>query len=257
MTGTDRFTHIYLSPHLDDVVLSCGGRIWQQGRAGDRVMVVTVFSGAPDPGAQLSAFARALHARWGEPSEAVKMRQEEDLRALSLLGAESLHWPYPDCIYRTTSGGEFAYASFESLWGQIHLAEATLVRELAARITALPLSPEGILCAPLTVGRHVDHRIVRQAAESAGRPLVYYEDYPYAEDQSAVETTVAGSQWGSELVSLSQDALNGKIAAVACYRSQISTFWVDLEDMAAALRTFAERTGRGCPAERYWRPNLP
>jgi LmbE family N-acetylglucosaminyl deacetylase len=250
-------THAYLSPHLDDVALSCGGRIWQQTRAGERAVVVTVFAAAPRPDARLSPYARELHARWGQSAEAVQSRQEEDLQALALLGAEPLHWSYTDCIYRRAPGGDFPYASEGALWGEIDPSEGSLVRELADRIGALPLLPGGTLYVPLAVGRHVDHRIVRQAAESAGRPLVYYEDYPYAEDREAVEAAMADGRWKAELLPLSQEALQRKIAAIARYRSQISTFWGGAANMAAAVRAFAERMGDGQPTERYWTPTLP
>jgi LmbE family N-acetylglucosaminyl deacetylase len=253
MLDRDRFTHIYLAPHLDDVAFSCGGRIWHQTRAGERVAVVTVFAAAPEPTAPLSSYARELHTRWGKSAEAAKTRQEEDVEAMSLLGAEPLHWPYTDCIYRRTPGGDFPYASEEALWGEVHPSEAGLVRELAERIRALPLPPGGTLYVPLAVGRHVDHLIVRQAAESSERLLIYYEDFPYAQDRRAVEAALAGGAWKAELLPLSQEALETKITAIARYRSQMSTFWGSNTDMAAAVRAFAERTGSGRPAERYWR----
>ena len=106
------FDHIYLSPHLDDAVLSCGGRIWQQARAGGRVLVVTVFASPPAPGAPLSPFARSLHARWGHPAGAVARRQEEDRAAVAILGAQAVHWPYADCIYRQAPGGRFLFTLF-------------------------------------------------------------------------------------------------------------------------------------------------
>jgi LmbE family N-acetylglucosaminyl deacetylase len=257
MVGTGRSTHVYLSPHLDDVVLSCGGRIWQQARAGERVLVVTVFAGAPQADARLSSYARGLHARWGQSDQAVPKRQQEDLQALALLGAEPLHWHYPDCIYRRAPSGDFPYASDEALWGKIHPSEADLIRELAQRIRALPTLPGATPYVPLAAGRHVDHRIVRQAAERAEGLPTYYEDFPYAEDRGAVGAALADGEWKSELLPLSQDALEGKIAAIACYRSQISSFWGSTADMAVAVRTFAERTGVGRPAERYWRSSWP
>jgi LmbE family N-acetylglucosaminyl deacetylase len=254
MADSDRFTHIYLSPHLDDVALSCGGRIWQQARAGEHVAVVTVFAAAPDADAQLSPYARELHVRWGGSADAVETRQREDQRALSILGAEPLHWPYADCIYRRAPGGDFPYAGEEALWGAIHPSETTLVPELAEQLRALSLRMGGTLYAPLAVGGHVDHRIVRQAAERAERPLTCYEDFPYAEAPGAVDAALTGGEWRAELVTLSQEALEAKIAAIARYRSQISTFWGSETAMAAALRASAERTGNGRPAERYWRP---
>ena len=237
------YPHIYLSPHLDDAVLSCGGRIWQQARSGEHVLVVTVFARDPSSGAPLSPFAQELHARWEHSNGAVVRRQEEDLAALALLGADPAHWPYTDCIYRQTPDGRFPYASEEALWGEVHPTETGLVAELADRLSALPLAQRSTVYTPLGVGHHVDHQIVRRAAEAAGHTLTYYEEFPYAEDPQAVEAVLAKRPGQAELVLLSEEALKAKIAAIACYRSQISTFWADVVTMAAAVRAFAERVG--------------
>ena len=37
--------HIFLSPHLDDVVYSCGGTLGVQVSTGLRPLVITVFAG--------------------------------------------------------------------------------------------------------------------------------------------------------------------------------------------------------------------
>ena len=39
--------HIFLSPHLDDVVYSCGGTLGVQVSTGIRPLVITVFAGVP------------------------------------------------------------------------------------------------------------------------------------------------------------------------------------------------------------------
>ncbi|GBL37311.1 hypothetical protein EMGBD1_09980 [Anaerolineaceae bacterium] len=41
---------------------------------------------------------------------------------------------------------------------------------------------------PLALGNHVDHQLVRSAAQQSKLPgqRGYYEDYPYAEDTAAV-----------------------------------------------------------------------
>ena len=246
------YHHVYLSPHLDDVAFSCGGRIWQQAQAGTRVSVITIFAGIPDPNRPLSPYAHELHARWGHPADAVSERREEDVKALAHLGAQGVHWPYPDCIYRRTPDGYFLYASEGALWEEIHPTEHALIAELASRIADLPLGPEGALYVPLGVGRHVDHRIVRRAAERSGRALVYYEDFPYSEDPETVAAAQAEGGWQMALVLLSEGALEAKIAAIACYRSQVSTFWADAEGMKKAVRASADRAGAGEPAERYW-----
>ena len=246
------YDHIYLSPHLDDVVLSCGGQIWHQVQAGERVQVVTVFASAPTAGTPLSPFAQELHARWGHVTNAIVARQEEDRAALAILGAQGVHWPYTDCIYRQTPGGHFPYASEEALWEAVHPAEQRLVEELAARMAALPQAQGSTVYTPLGIGHHVDHQIVLRAAEGFGHTLAYYEDFPYAQDSQAVRAALARTRAQSSLVLLSTQALEAKIAAIACYHSQISTFWASVGEMAMSVRAFAEQTGHGIPAERYW-----
>jgi LmbE family N-acetylglucosaminyl deacetylase len=254
------YSDIYLSPHLDDAILSCGGRIWQQVQASASVLILTVFAGTPAPGTPLSPFARSLHSRWGNLVDAAAQRREEDLEALGLLGAAGKHFHYLDCIYRHTPDGHFPYASEGALWGEIHPAEGGLLAELADQLSALVLSQGDIggrvatLYAPLGVGLHVDHQIVRRAAELTGQTLIYYEDYPYAEDPAALQAVLAMDDvpWRAELTPLSEEALEAKVAAIARYRSQLSTFWTDLAEMSTAIRAFANQTGGGQLAERYW-----
>jgi LmbE family N-acetylglucosaminyl deacetylase len=242
-------THIYISPHFDDAVLSCGGTIWQQVRAGKRVLVVTVF-GAPAPDGALSAFAQEMHTRWAL-ADPVASRRKEDAAALALLGAEATYWPYVDYIYRRAPNGAFLCDSEEALFGRVHPTEDALVAELAVRFQGL--AQEGWpIYAPLAVGNHVDHQIVHRAMAGLEQ-VVYYEDYPYAGESGAVKTVLGDGQWQGNVVALSPEALKAKIAAIACYDSQLSSLnWVDAADMASSVRTFAEQTGAGRPAERYW-----
>lgn len=244
---------IYLSPHLDDVALSCGGRVWQQAQGGTLVRVITVFAGAPHPDQQLSPFAQELHARWGTPVDAVRTRRMEDLEALGILGAHAVHWHFQDCVYRRSAEGRFAYPDEEALWGPIDPADGSLVRHLRDRIGGLCLESSGHLYVPLAVGGHVDHRVLRRAAEQSGARLTYYEDFPYAEDAESVTTAIGDRALNPEVVSLSEEALRAKVAAVARYGSQVSTFWQDPEEMAASVLGYAERLGGGAPVERYWR----
>ncbi len=238
---------IYLSPHLDDGVLSCGGRIARQVRAGEHVQVVTVFAG--DPAGDLSAFAQSLHQRWGLEKAAVAARREEDRAALALLGAEAVHWNLPECVYRHARDGSPLYPSELSLWGPLHPADEILEEEVTSRIARLP--GDAHLYVALGAGDHVDHRLVRRAAEATGRALVYYEEYPYAAKPEAV-AALAGSEWERQLFFLDDASLAARVAAVACYCSQLGTFWADESEMGRRIRAYALNVGEGRPAERYW-----
>jgi LmbE family N-acetylglucosaminyl deacetylase len=167
---------IFLSPHCDDVALSLGGWVWEQAHASQAASIWTVCAGEADPAA-LSPFAQALHNRWGILPGAAASRREEDRCSCERLGATYRYLSIPDCIYRGST--EPFYPSEESLWGDLHPAESSLLETLSAALLR-ELPPEARLVCPLALGHHVDHQLTRRAAEAAGRPLWYYADYPYA-----------------------------------------------------------------------------
>lgn len=167
---------IYLSPHLDDAVLSAGGLIYEQTRSGMPVEIWTFMCGMPS-GAELSPFAEVLHAQWGFSSaeETVRSRREEDRQAAEIVGATVQHFDFLDCIYRRDENGEWPYY-------EISLPPRELDADLPARIAetiSSRISRDDVLVCQLSVGSHVDHVLVRRAAELLGHPLVYDIDIPY------------------------------------------------------------------------------
>jgi LmbE family N-acetylglucosaminyl deacetylase len=257
------YEHIYLSPHLDDAALSCGGRIHQERQIGLPVLVVNVMAGdAPvEANSMPTPILADLHTRWELETDPnpVAARRSEDQDAMTVLNADALNWEWPECVYRRSPHtGEFLYPSEESLWGTLHSAEHGLPAQLARQMEGLPLAPGGRVYVPLTVGDHVDHHIVRQAAEIWGVPygeIIYYEEYPYAEHPEALSAVLGdGRGWQAETVWLDEKDLGAKARAVACYQSQISTFYSGVDEIALRLRDYATVAGEGRGwAERYWR----
>ena len=246
MTQTKIHT-IVLVAHLDDGVLSCGGQIFQRSQAGERVLVATVMAG--DAPGRASGYAQSLRDRWLLDGGAEAVRRAEDEAACAILGADFLHWPIPDCIYRGGMDGAMYYQSDDEIFGPVHPGEAGLVAEVISLLRRLP--PARHILAPLTVGNHVDHIFVRQAAETVfGDRLAYYEDYPYAQKEGSVAEVLArtGEGWEPTVYPLSEAALRAKIEAILAYRSQFSTFWTGRADLERQVRGYAERVG----GERVW-----
>jgi LmbE family N-acetylglucosaminyl deacetylase len=245
----EAYDAVYLSPHLDDAVLSCGGQICQRSWAGEKVLIVTVTAGDP-PSTTLSRFADQLHDRWHLALEAVSARRIEDAAACDLLGADYVHWDLADCIYRQhPDTEEFLYASEEAIFGPIHPAEIDLVAVLSSRISALPTHQQ--LIVPLAVGHHVDHQLTRKAAErQMPVGLKYYEDYPYAQLPGAVKAVFeVGDAWKRIVIPLTDLALDKKVAAIAAYQSQLSTFFQSRADLKQRVLNYAQQVG----GERLWR----
>jgi LmbE family N-acetylglucosaminyl deacetylase len=237
---------IYLSPHFDDAVLSCGGLIWEQARAGTAVEIWTVFAGNPPPG-PVSVFAQSNHALWGTNGgeETVALRKVEDQEAAAQVGAELVHFDIPDCIYRRSPDGIPLYQ--ETVLTPPHPADQGLPKQIAAALTS-ELLPEDSLVCPLTLGGHVDHVLARQAAESLRRPLRYYADIPYLlNNPLTLDPAIAMLE--SELFSISEEGLNAWLEGVAAYKSQISSLLKTEGILYDTIRSYWE-SRRGV---RLWR----
>jgi LmbE family N-acetylglucosaminyl deacetylase len=241
---------IYLSPHLDDVALSCGGLVWEQTRRGEAVSIWTICAGNPPP-LPLSPLAADLHARWQTGSDAVAQRRLEDIAACRGLNATWRHLSIPDCIYRRASfDGEALYGTEEAIFGALHPADAILVDELSDQFTSsLPRS--AALACPLAVGGHVDHQLTRAAVEKLFQrkaigskwSLWYYADYPYVRDAESRASLPTGESWVVQKFAVTAEGLSAWGKAVSAYNSQISTFWPNLESMQTALLEYSQQEG--------------
>jgi LmbE family N-acetylglucosaminyl deacetylase len=242
------YNTIYLSPHLDDATLSCGGQIYEQSRRGEAVLIVTTMAG--DAGSAISSYAQSLQERWELPQDAAAGRRAEDVAAAAILGADVHHWDIPDCIYRTDPAtGADLYLSDDEIFGEVAAAEGYLIDLLVDLLNTLP--PADRMIAPLTVGHHVDHLLVRTAAERVcGDQLLYYEDYPYAQEGDKLEKALGAEieELQSLVVPVGEAAIHAKIEAILAYRSQMSTFWDDRADLEGQIRAYTETVG----GERLW-----
>jgi LmbE family N-acetylglucosaminyl deacetylase len=228
---------IYLSPHLDDAVLSCGGLIAQQRMHGLHVEVWTIFAAVPSP-ERGGLLARYLHMRWGfeNAQQAVEARREEDQQALSILQAQARYFPFLDCIYRQDSEGQPLY---ENIFSPPHPAEADLAERIAVALGE-HLREEDVVVAPLAIGEHVDHVLVRQAARRLGRPLWNYAEVPYLfKSPQEIEQKTRSLQ--SVLFPLSFWGKKAWLSACSAYRSQIAELFGDEEAMQRTLQEYMAR----------------
>lgn len=249
---------VYLSPHLDDAALSCGGLIHRQARAGTHVLVVTVFAGPPEDGA-LSALAAQLHARWGDLADVVAARRQEDEKAMRFLGAEPLYLQYPDAIYRLHRGS-FLYPSEESLFESPRAPDLDLASQIAESLHAIHLPRRPTIYAPLAVGNHVDHQLVREAGLNLQRrsyPAILYEDYPYVEVPGALTEAldrVGPERCSEEIQEIREQDIAAKIAAIAAYASQMDSLFKGADSMSQRVRDYARALSSGDGyGERFWR----
>jgi LmbE family N-acetylglucosaminyl deacetylase len=145
-------TCLYVSPHPDDVALSCGGGLLDRRARGERVVVCSVFTEGPESARRLAEDA-----------------------ALSSSGCDVVHLGFADAPTR-----EAVAPSFRSLVLDARVRPElveSVARALGAVIEELDA---GEIWAPLGVGCHVDHLTVFAAARRLPVATRYYEERPYA-----------------------------------------------------------------------------
>ncbi len=184
---------IVLSPHLDDAALSCGA-LMVHAVQHTSVTVATLFTEGGEPPYTLSG-RRYLHLMGARSAQALyQQRRSEDNAAWKPFGIRCVHAGLTDALFRrhARSGTwplrarllpELAhiYPTYRMhvTAGDIATADAGTLRDVCNVIQRLVGSGPSVLLAPLGVGSHVDHVLVRSAAECSGSPVVYYSDVPY------------------------------------------------------------------------------
>jgi LmbE family N-acetylglucosaminyl deacetylase len=250
---------LFVSPHLDDVALSCGGIVGRHVEANQSVVVATCFAQAPQPSSPLTSYAKSFHRECGvgelDTERLWQLRQAEDAAAAQLLGAHHLWLAYHDAIYRGDR-----YCSDEQLFGQLHPDDGPLVEQLAAEIVSLWRGTDrATVYLPLGVGGHADHQICFGAGarlREAGASVWYYEELPYAlSSRDAVARRV--SEVRPTLTARSVDItahVDRRVNAIAAYTSQLPLMFESRDAMAALVREFAGTYARdpGRYAERLW-----
>jgi LmbE family N-acetylglucosaminyl deacetylase len=255
--------HLFVSPHYDDITLSCGGTVARVAQAGLQSEVTVVFGAEPDPAMPLSPFAQRLHTRWGLTSGRVATRRSEEVEAAALLGSNVSFLPFPDAIYRDSY-----YTSGAALFGEPAIEEDDLPDRLAEALGGndLPDSATQIYC-PMAIGGHVDHRLAFSAGvklSRVGRSVYFYEDVPYALRPGATEARLSAIKaTGLDLQPfVAIDVASTwelKVLAIMAYGSQLPELFGSLVDQSdprarieEVMRAYALRVGSGVLGEQFW-----
>lgn len=209
---------IVLSPHLDDAVLDVANHIQMWKSQGYAIKIVTLFTTF-----RTSTLSRDVRRYTGisfsSPREFETKRRNEDKAAMRLLGVQWQHLSYTDGGFRTYKN-KLIYPKFKQLFsGKISSSDMALLRKIENSL-AQYLRCDRILI-PLGIGGHIDHVLVRLAAEAVfpKEKVGYYADYPYA--LSLFNWTVRNIIL---LLSLRRSVIpfqKNKEELLACYTTQI------------------------------------
>jgi len=275
-------THVFVSPHPDDIALSCGGLVASLRELGHNVTILTVYSGPgtlarltpyqrlalgfgsrekwqPSDDAGLTDAATLGSANLAEadaagaaptPEQVMAVRRAEDESFARFVGASVVFLNLPDAVFR-------GYEGDAQLLGEPRPDDPPPIEGLRAALAGL--APDALYL-PFAIGGHVDHRLARRAAMSLlaepGSPYLdrtrFYEDFPYALttgferpeqlDPEILPSLPPGVKLTPEYVEIA-DLLERKLAGLRSYESQLGRLFGGDNPMARDVREHARRVG--------------
>lgn len=188
----DKRAFMFVSPHFDDVVLSCASTLMEMVDQGHTCKVLTVFGGCPSVRFKPSEVVRQYAAEdlglnedeiEGEHlSILVARRHREDQRAFRhLAGVQAEVLTFPDAIYRENAGQPY-YPTEGDLFGSPDKEdEDNLLPKIEKYLLACDPARKYTWIFP-AISKHVDHRLLTKAGRrlmAQGYPVLYYSEFPY------------------------------------------------------------------------------
>jgi LmbE family N-acetylglucosaminyl deacetylase len=255
-------THLFISPHYDDIALSCGGTAALVTEAGKDGFVALLFGDHPDPDQPMTDFANTMHDQWGMTADQVIAgRRAEEAESSRILGLRDVFLPFKDAIYRGEN-----YLDDDQLFGSPNPSEADLPGHIVAALEREGFRGDNTrVYAPLASGFHVDHQLGFQAGallDRTGWEVWFYEDLPYSLLESRVADRVSRAGVPLEVAAIVDvdQVWTKKIDAIMAYPSQLKVIFEQYvgagssrEAIDAVMSAYSSEAGNGRNAERFWR----
>lgn len=241
---------VVIEPHMDDAVLSAGGRLLnRRGRC--RITILSVV--------KWSNFTSYLFSRpeFSNVPEVTNLRLREAALVARILGAEHRCLTWEDAPLRFCPPDRWSSATLARFKKApedfVRMAPnpeevALLARELSRELGML--APDE-LWIPMGLGEHLDHRTTRSACllmladahrQFSTVPVQMYEELPYATEPGQAEQIArALAGCGTRLLRATEDVsemLNDKVRLSSIYASQFKVSYIE-----PIIRRFAGREG--------------
>lgn len=247
----DRSPVLFLSPHLDDAVLSCGALIESVKRTCP-VTVATLFTEATRPPHTHAATSFLRQCGAADAAGLFHARRREDRDVLREMEVDHVHFGETDALFRQRAGGRvgerlgrllpelvhrYPTYRFDIARGRVARGDRAMIDALVARVAGLIRSTGArVVFAPVGVGRHVDHLITRSVGARQQVAAIYYSDFPYnlalTPDRAFLERhRLTPWSW--------RDGIRAKQRLIRGYRTQVDALFPD-GDIAAVPELYFE-----------------
>lgn len=199
---------LILSPHMDDAFLSVGGTI-AKFSGNNKIHILDIFSFDPWVLKEFDRLDKNLN---------ISTRKKEERKNSSIVNVLLKFLNYP------AGWEERGYSKWQtSVDARV---DRHLIKEIKDKLI-LMAKEYTVVLAPLAIGGHVDHRLIRDITISMGveDKICYYEDLPYALEENFIgyaKGFIKDHRLQPVNVELGNEFLSQKSRFVSTYKSQLN-----------------------------------
>lgn len=185
---------VFVSPHLDDAIFSAGGLIDKINKRRKKITILNTFTKASKPPYTISIKKFLKSCGYVSADDLFKARIKEDLVAARMVKAKVINLGFTDALWRQKGTRwilpelNYVYPIFRLSIAKGHISkhDNIVIKKLEKKIKQSISQRKGtVIFAPLAIGNHTDHLIVRNIISKSFKDVIYWEDYPYVKTGKA------------------------------------------------------------------------
>ena len=222
----DYSSYIFISPHLDDAILSCGNLLLKLKAQNKNIQIITLFTSASKKTLTPQAENFLNACGYTSPIKLFEDREVEDSKATGFIGGTYKHLGFIDAAWRTKNNKPLYHNGTSQFSGRISTKDHKLIDTIRTNLTKICVNDATtlILC-PLGVGNHADHVITRKAVEKLYKQSLFWEDYPYNTDRGVLKMFLTKHKKFRKSFEIHQMDNRKKHLAIKFYRSQLRSLF--------------------------------
>lgn len=222
----------FISPHLDDAILSCGQLISHLCKL-SKITIITVFTNIHFDKPTLSARQFIKQCGYDSPKKLQNDRTYEDKKTLSSIGCQIIHLGYNDALWRKKPTSKLLDAIGRVIpevlhiyptyrWhlrkGKISDYDQSLINDLSNQLKVIIPNNSLIFC-PIAIGNHIDHKITKIACQKMFNQIIFWTDFPYNRKNQVTKISLKQNHIKEEF--MFSKNITEKIKLINGYKSQI------------------------------------
>lgn len=216
---------VFVSPHLDDAVLSCANLMLKLRNKDVRIITVFTQGGNNSLTPQAKSFLKATG--YNNPEKLFADRKIEDAKAAKMLNAKYQYLEFTDAAWRIKNNKPIYPDNRSQFSGNISRNDIFLIDKIKTKLLKIvPNNNDTVLFAPLGIGGHTDHVLINKVVRKLPHKKIFWEDFPYSLDTKCKKEFYTKIKDVKPFLNVKSFDKAVREAAIQNYKSQVKYLFV-------------------------------